>query len=322
MAIAVGSTRAAAQSVVTEVEMSAGRSTDGTTGAATQVRLFGPIPQTAWRMYLESAWGGSWGSAASDAFHSTYPYDRRVRPMELFGERTYHRGGALVDLRAGRYRMPFGISGRSDYAYGGFTRAPLIRYGTDWALSNTFLEAGLDVMAGTPALSAEASVGTPEDAGDDRRRRGVDTVVRVQTFTHSVIAGASYVRTQPSMPGAFVHGRLRFAGVDGRWMAHGIQVRGEWITGRPLDGVSTRGGYVDVIVHEARLGWLTGVARAERLDYDAGPFSAFYRRYTAGAMMRLWPAVSVELDVLRQPKRPATQRQTALDAAVTYSVRF
>ena len=322
LAAALGSVPAAAQSLVTEAEISAGRSTDGTTGAATQVRLFGPIAGSPWRMYLETAWGGSWGPTPSDAFHSVYPYDRRVRPMEMFAERSFHPGGALVDLRAGRYRVPFGISGRSDYAYTGFTRGPLIRYGTDWALSNTFLETGLDVLAGVPRLYAEASVGMPEDAGDKRRRDGMDTVVRVQTFAGSLIAGASYVRTQPSMVGDFVHGRMEFGGVDGRWMSHGVQLRGEWMDGRPLDGVSTRGGYLDAIVHEPRLGWLTGVARVERLDYFAGPFSAFYRRYTIGSLVRLSSAISVEVNLLHQPRRPEGEKASAFDAAVTYSVRF
>jgi hypothetical protein len=316
------SSQAAAQSVIAEADLSVGHSTDGASAAATQVRLFGPIERSAWQMFAEVAWGGIWSSTTSDAFTSAYPYDRRVRPIETYVERTFRPQGALISVRPGRYRTPFGISGRSDHAYSGFVRAPLIRYGTNWALSNEFLETGVDVIAGMPSLYAEASVGVPQDAGDDHRRRGVDTVLRTQAFFHSVIAGASYLRTQPSMVGEFVQGRMTFSGVDARWMRGGVELRGEWVDGHPFDGVRTRGGYLDAVVHEPGMGPVTAVARVERLDYFAGPFSAFYRRVTVGGRVRISPAIGVQVNVLHQPRRPEGTPATAFDAGLTYSIRF
>ncbi len=165
--------------------------------------------------------------------------------METYVEKTFHPTGALFGIRLGRYRTPFGISGRGDHAYSGFLRAPLIRYGGDFALSNTFLEGGADILVGRPTLSLEASIGVPQDEGDAQRRHGVDEVVRVQGYTHGFILGASYLRTRPSDRGSFVAGRMEFGGLDARWTRDGIQLRGEWIGGRPFDGVATRGGDVE-----------------------------------------------------------------------------
>ena len=75
----------------------------------------------------------------------------------------------------------------------------MIRYGGYWALSNNFLETGASVVAGTPRLHAEVSLGIPQDEDVQRRRRGFDRVGRVQTSTGRVIVGGSYIHTQPSV---------------------------------------------------------------------------------------------------------------------------
>jgi acetyl-CoA acyltransferase len=42
------------------------------------------------------------------------------------------------------------------------------------------------------------------------------------------------------VPATFAFGKNVFTGVDVRWMHKGVQLRGEWITGRPFDGTTTR----------------------------------------------------------------------------------
>ena len=111
----------------------------------------------------------TWGEH-SDAFGAAYPYNHRVRPMELFAREDGDAAArSLWGTRVGRYRTPFGLSNRSDHAYTGFLRAPLIRYGGYWALSNNFLETGASVVAGTPRLFAEVSLGIPQDEDDLHR---------------------------------------------------------------------------------------------------------------------------------------------------------
>jgi hypothetical protein len=312
---------AAAQAITGEVDVTIGASTEESYAYSTQARFFG-ASRSDWRYYAELTWGGITSEYASDAFMATYPYDKRVRAMETFGEKLFRPGRGLLSVRGGRYRTPFGISSRSEQGYIGFLRAPLIRYGQNFALANTFMEAGADVIVGTPALQLETSVGTPDDEGGFQRARGLDQVVRAQAYYGDVIVGASYLRTRPSDPRPFATGRMIFRGVDGRWMRSGVELRGEWIDGKPFDNVSTRGGYLDLIVHKSMMGPVTALARIERLDYDAGPFSEYLRRLSVGARVRVTPWISVQMNLIRQPRELARGRDMALDAAVTISKRF
>jgi hypothetical protein len=304
-----------------DTDITVGHSTEGVDAAAVQMRLFGAAGND-WRFLVEAVWGTRRTAVPSDAFGAAYPYEGDVQPMEAYVEKMFRPAAGLVGVKAGRYRTPFGISSRSDYAYNGFLRAPLIRYGGNFALSNEFLEAGADVLVGRPRFNVESSLGVPSDANDATRRSGLDAVVRAQAYAGSFILGASYLHTQPNDPNSFATGAMVFRGVDGRWMRDGILVRGEWIDGRPFDAVSTHGGYLDASVHRVGMGPVTVVGRAERLDYDAGPFSKFVRRYTAGTRVRLTRMLAAEVDVIGQPVGLGNGRRAALDAGLTCSFRF
>jgi hypothetical protein len=305
--------------VTTEVDITVGRSTEDVRAAGSQLRLFGALPGD-WRFYAEASWADTWGEH-SDAFGSAYPYNHRVRPMELYVEKTTATARSLWGLRAGRYRAPFGLYARSDHAYTGFLRAPLIRYGGYWALSNNFLETGASVIAGTPRVFGEISLGIPQDEDDLHRKRGFDRVGRVQATVGDVIVGASYIHTQPFREQFWAEGDTEFAGVDARWMRGGVQLRGEWINGHPFAGTRTFGGYADLMVHRPFMGPVTAVARAERLDYEAGPFSSFPRRYTAGGKVRLSSLLVAHVNVLHEPPYDDEPAETALDVALTFSFR-
>ena len=311
---------ARAQSVTVEAAQTFGYSTEDVAAAATQARVFGVVASDV-RFMVEGAWAQR-SDTTSDVFGAAYPYDGHPDLMEAYGERMFQPGRGLVGVRLGRYRTPFGIYSASDHAYVGFLRAPLIRYDNYYALSNNFLEQGADVVVGTPRAYVEVSVGGPADVGEAHRRSGVDTVVRGQTAFGSAIVGASYIDTKPYQPATYAFGRSTFTGVDARWMRSGVQLRGEWLWGQPFDGVRTRGGYVDLIVHRPRMGAVTAVFRAERLAYDApAPFALYTNRYTAGSKIRLFERLTAEVGVMHQTAPLPDQRPTALDLAVTYTFR-
>ena len=312
-------TAAWAQALTTEADFTVGHSTDGTDAGAAQVRLFGPVGD-AWRIYMEAAWG-SVSTQGSDAFGAAYPYDGRVRPMEMFTERLFRPGESIVGIRAGRYRTPFGISGRSDYAYAGFTRAPLIRYDPIYGLSNWYFDGGVDVMAGRPALFVDGSLGTPADAGPTHRKMGTDVVVRSQAYYHSLIVGVSYMNSPSTMPETIVPGRTVFGGVDARWMLGGVELSGEWVDGRPFENAITRGGYIDMVVRRPRMGPFAVVAREEYLDYFAGPYSEFPHRVTLGTEWRIANPFSLEVNALHQDVPLINGRRTGVDVGFTYSLR-
>jgi hypothetical protein len=311
---------AGAQPLTREAELSAGHSSDDLQAGGIQARVFGTVPG-GWQVYLEGSWAGV-TRFGSDAFGAAFPYDRRLRPMELYAEKIGRPKGMLVGVRAGRYRVPFGIYGRSEHGYSGFTRAPLIRYGGNWALSNNALEAGAAVLVGVPSFTLETSVAVPLDSGHDPRPTTPDLVVRAQTYRGPLIVGASYLSSRAYAEGPWVEGRTTFGGVDARWMQGGVHVRGEWLFGRPWSGVATYGGYVDLSVHRERMGPVTAVARAERLDYEAGDHSAYLRRYTAGARVRVSRDVSLQINILHQPDGFINGRRVAADVGVTHTIRF
>jgi hypothetical protein len=309
------------QSLTVDADLTTGYSTDEVAALATQLRAFGEVKGGV-RFYLEGAW--AWRTdKETDAFAAAYPYGANFEAIETYAERLFTPGRSLVGLRAGRYRTPFGIESRSDHAYSGFLRSPLIRYDDYFALSNTFLEHGVDVTVGVPQLSLEASLGTPGDVGDVRRRSGLDSIFRVQGYHRGVIVGVSHIRTQPTQDESFAFGQARFTGIDVRWTYEGVLVRGEWIDGQPFDGTTTNGGYVDVILHRAAMGPVTAVLRAEQLNYNTiAEFALHEKRLTVGAKVRLPHGLTAQVNLLRQSGDLPDYRSTPIDLALTSSVRL
>ena len=318
---AAGAQSPSAPPVTVDLTQSAGVSTDDLAAAAVQARAFGELGAGI-RYLAEGAWAAR-SADRHDAFDTAYPYDNSLQVIEAYVERTFVPGRMLVSLRGGRYRPPFGISSASDHAYVGFLRAPLVRYSDYFALSSTFLEHGVDVVAGLPQASVEASFATPGDVGEARRPAGLDIVMRAQAYHGPWIVGASYLRTRPFQPAVFAHGNTEFGGIDVRWMFAGVQARGEWVSGRPFDGTRTDGGYVDLIVHRPGMGPLTALVRVERLAYDSVPPFAFTSsRITAGTRIRLLDTLALSVGVLRHTStEPGEGTRTALDLGLTCSLR-
>jgi hypothetical protein len=244
--------------------------------------------------------------------------------MEAYAERYFSPRGALLGVRAGRFRTPFGIYSRSDYGYTGFVRPPLIRYDGYFAVSNNWLEDGVTVTAGAPQLFVEASVSRPHDVGFSQRREGTNESIRVQGYRGQFIVGVSHARSNPYLPARFAVGRQAFTGFDVRW-AHrtGVQALGEFLTGHSYEGVTTTGWYIDGLLHRPGMGPFTAVVRGESLDYTApSPRDRSARRLTVGARVR-WPGpVTVQLNYLRQRGDLPHIKKHSLDVSATYSIRM
>ena len=334
--IAVVAIPAQAQTISSELDVTAGYSGEDIGAVASQLRVFGEAPGRV-QFVAEAAWGERWAGEApvvggslfgmdpmgSDVFGAAYPYRGRTVLMEAYGERYFAPRGALLAIRAGRFRTPFGIYSRSDYGYTGFVRPPLARYDGYFALSNNWLEDGVAVTAGAPQLFVEASLSRPHDVGSSKRREGTDGSIRVQGYRGPFIVGISHARSNPYLPATFAVGRQAFTGVDIRW-AHstGVQARSEIIKGRSFKGVSTTGWYVDGLVHRPGMGPFTGVVRGESLDYTApAPRARSAQRFTTGARVRLPGPVTVQVNYLRQRGDLPHIKKQSLDFSVTYSVR-
>jgi hypothetical protein len=76
------------------------------------------------------------------------------------------------------------------------------------------------------------------------------------------------------------------------------------------------------MVHRPVMGPITAVARIERLDYNAGIFSEFPRRYTLGARLRMPYALALQMNYVHQPHDvTADPGHASLDVSLSYSVR-
>ncbi len=330
---------ARAQTATAELDLTGGYSHEEIKAAAAQLRLFGDAGAgTGVQYFAEAAWGQRWAGGypvvggtligadpmGTDVFGAAYPYNKRVQLIEAYAERFFRPRGAVLGVRGGQFRTPFGIYNRSDYAYSGFIRPPLIRYDGYFALSNSYLEQGATFTAGVPQLFVEASIGRPYDVGSSHRRAGTDGSIRAQGYYGSFIVGVSHVRSEPYLPATFAHGRQVFTGTDVRW-AHssGVQLRGEFLKGRSFTGVSTTGWYVDGIVHHVGMGPFTAVVRGESLDYTApSPRARSSSRFTMGTRVRLPGSVTAQVNYMHQHGDLPRIYNNSVDVTVTYSIRY
>jgi hypothetical protein len=327
----------AQETIAAELDVTTGYSGEDVGAAALQLRLFGKAPGAV-DFFAEAVWGDRWAGDApviggglngadpmgTDVFGAAYPYGGRTVLMEIYAERYFRPRGALLGVRAGRFRMPFGIYSRSDYGYSGFLRPPLIRYDGYFGVSNNWLEEGAMFTAGVPQLFVEASVSRPHDVGFAVRRDGTDASVRVQGYRGQFVVGASYARSNPYLPTRFAVGRQVFSGVDVRW-AHpaGLQARGELLKGHSYEGVSTIGWYVDGIVHRPGMGPFTALVRGEYLDYDASaPRARMAKRLTLATRVRMPGPVTLQLNYLRQRGDLPHIKSHSIDFSATYSFRM
>ena len=327
-----------AQSVAAELDLTAGYSGEEIRAAASQLRVFGDAPGEV-HFLVEAAWGERWAGDApvigeglsgvdpmgSDVFGAAYPYNGRVKLMEAYAERYFSPRGALLGIRAGRFRTPFGIYSRSDFGYNGFTRPPLIRYDGYFGVSNNWLENGVTLTAGVPQLFVEGSISRPHDVGAAQRREGTNGSIRVQGYRGQFIVGVSHARSNPYLSPRFAVGRQAFNGVDVRWShGAGVQARGELLHGHSYEGVSTTGWYLDGSLHRRGMGPFTAVVRGESLDYDSPDPSRARasQRLTLGTRVR-WPGpLTLQLNYLRQRGDLPHIKKHSLDFSATYSIRF
>ena len=325
---------ARAQSLATEADITAGLSGEDIRAAATQIRVFGEAPGRI-EFFAEAAWGDRWAGDApvigesltgadpmgSDVFGAAYPYSGDAQLMEIFAERFFRPRGALLGVRAGRFRLPFGIYSRSDYGYSGFVRPPLIRYDGYYGVSNNWFEQGVMFTAGVPRLFVEGSLSKPHDVGYAKRRGGTDGSIRLQGYHRGFIVGASYARSNPYLPPRFAVGRQAFTGIDMRWShSSGLQARGEFLRGHSYEGVSTTGWYIDGMVHRPGMGPFTAVIRGEVLDYTApSPRARSANRITLGTRVRLPGPLTMQVNYVNQGGDLPHIKKNSVDFSATYS---
>jgi hypothetical protein len=148
--------------------------------------------------------------------------------------------------------------------------------------------------------------------------------MRVQGYRGPLVVGVSHIRSQTYGSDPWTRGHMVFTGVDFRWMSGGVQLRGEYLTGRPWDGTRTSGGYVDAFVHRPFMGPLTLVTRVETLDYVSPDVihSSSARGAAVGARVKVARGLYGQINVTHRPGEPYGHAVTATDVAFTYTTRY
>jgi hypothetical protein len=180
----------------------------------------------------------------------------------------------------------------------------------------------VDLVAGVPNLTVETALAAPGDVGEIVRRGGLDAIVRVQGYWGPLIAGASYMDTPLSEPARVTEGRNHVTGIDLRWTHAGIQLRGEWIAGRPFGARKSTGWYADALIHRTAMGPVTAIVRVERIDFGEpeNDTAEYLSRQTIGVRVNVGGGVTLQVNALHQTGDDEYLPR-ALDLAVTWSVR-
>ena len=98
-------------------------------------------------------------------------------------------------------------------------------------------------------------------------------------------------------------------------MANGLK-------GRRSDATTTSGWKLTASAHKPIMGPVTALARIEKLDYDTVPrFALHAKRQSAGARVRVFRNVTAQISVVHH-SRSAVAPETAMDVALTYSMRL
>ena len=121
--------------------------------------------------------------------------------------------------------------------------------------------------------------------------------------------GVSHLRSQ-AYDLRYATGKMIFTGIDVRWMYAGVQLRGEWLVGRPWDGTSTVELRRCAGAYRPAMGPLTLVARVETLDYDTPDpvFADAASGIALGGRLKLAGACIAQLNVTHPSERIRTGR--------------
>ena len=245
--------------------------------------------------------------------------------MEIYAERYFRPRGAMLAVRAGRFRMPFGIYNRSDHGYSGFLRPPLIRYDGYFGISNNWLEDGAMFTAGAAATVRRSQRQPPARRRirrSARRARHVDPRARLPR----TVRRRRKLRAQQSVSVAAICRRT--PGVLGRRCAMGASVRTAGARGIP-EGPFVRGRVDNRLVcrrHRApaRNGAVHG-GRPRRSRWTTrlpAPRDRRAKRLTLGTRVRLPGPVTLQLNYLRQHGDLPRLKSHSIDFSATYSFRM
>ncbi|MHB8637502.1 MAG: hypothetical protein ACYC96_13620 [Fimbriimonadaceae bacterium] len=196
-------------------------------------------------------------------------------------------------VRIGRFKTAFGFSNWSENFYNGFNHLALVRLAplAD-GLTLTRDDAGAELTFGGPGLQVQtAIVDTAPGPAQLGPKRADHASLRLQTNQGDFIIGLDLL--------ASLVGTTDIVGLDARWTAPRVLVRGELMAGRGAIQ-SSWGYYVDAAYRIPKLTRTQAVIRLESVDYgendQAYSEAAVADLTTVGLRQVVSPNLSVNLN--------------------------
>ena len=193
-----------------------------------------------------------------------------------------------LHLQVGRFRPAFGIYSWDDNYYIPLLRAPIVRNNT---IGNNYVQnrfdTGVNVIGGSRALQYQIGL-VDDNAGayEIMPTHPDHVLVRLQTYANSVILGANALVSMHDTGKK----KTNMFGLDWRWTASQIQVRGE-VFGGEAHGKNVTAYYVDAYYHPVALYRTTFGLRTEAVTTDKG----VAQLYTLGARQVITPYLSLQI---------------------------
>lgn len=226
---------------------------------------------------------------ASSNFSFTNTY--LLMPSKSLLDETFVRfnGGSTI-VRAGRVRSAFGFNDWSDYYYDAIIGLPMVRFMPLQPYMGLLrFDTGFDVRSVAGPFEYQVGLIDPANSSFQWTPKHLTYgVARLQTHVGSLILGASAL----SKLGKFGDDDTKAFGLDFRWTAERVQLRGELIRSSSDSG-STNGFYIDAFYRPPKFYRTQLGARVQSLDFFTGAIS---QQYTLGLRQILTPSLAATLN--------------------------
>lgn len=188
-------------------------------------------------------------------------------------------------FRLGRFRSAFGFSDWSELYYTPFIGVPMIRsYGTS-VVSGVSLDRrdrGVSAEGGGPNIQYEVALVDSKDDNFQVKPATIDSgIARLQLSQSSLMIGLNGFAKAASNEGP----AEQISGIDLRWTASHLQIRGELIKGLGTKGET--GYYADIIYRPPGFERTQLGARVQAIDAQA-PNSYVATTWGAGSWAKTW----------------------------------
>jgi len=232
----------------------------------------------------------------------------------------------LGTVKAGKFRLPFGIYNRSEQDYMGILQKPVVKGETSMPFHLAKEDAGILLSGGSPKLGYETALMNSQGDALNGIESGLkDFSLHLQTYAEPLILGVNIYRGSFLTPihSVPVRQKARVEGLDWRISFPYLILRGEFISGEQESGtvdLNVRGYYQDAFYHFPTIPELTGILRVEAIRRTSPSSEGNIRQVILGAKYFLRPSLTLSINASRKIR--GGEKDVSLQAQILYILPF